>query len=70
MESLEAALAPRLDIDAYLRFLALDNAMVSGDGFYQRVADYSLYRHPDGRFHFVFHDANEMFSTGGQCAGS
>ena len=65
VESLEAALASRLDIDAYLRFLALDNAMVSGDGFYQRGADYSLYRHPDGRFHFVFHDANEMFSTGG-----
>ena len=28
-----------------------------------RAADYSLYRHPDGRFHFVFHDANEMFSA-------
>jgi hypothetical protein len=65
VESLEAALVSRLDLDSYLRFLALDNAMVSGDGFYQRGADYSLYRHPDGRFHFIFHDANEMFSTGG-----
>jgi CotH protein len=64
VESLEAALASRLDVDAYLRFLALDNAMVSGDAFFQRGSDYSLYRHPDGRFHFVFHDANEMFSTG------
>ena len=64
VESLEPVLASRLDIDAYLHFLALDNAMVSGDGFYQRGADYSLYRHPDGRFHFVFHDANEMFNTG------
>ena len=64
VESLEAALSSRLDIDAYLRFLALDNAMSSGDAFFQRVADYSLYRHPDGRFHFVFHDANEMFSMG------
>lgn len=63
-ESLEAALASRLDVDAYLRFLALDNTMVSGDAFYQRVADYSLYRHPDGRFRFVFHDANEMFGPG------
>ena len=61
-ESLEAALASQLDIDAYLRFLALDNAMVSGDAFFQRGSDYSLYRHPDGRFHFVFHDANEMLS--------
>ena len=66
VESLEAALASHLDIDAYLRFLALDNAMVSGDGFYQRGADYSLYHHPDGRFRFVFHDANEMFSAGGR----
>jgi hypothetical protein len=63
-DSLEAALASRLDIDAYLRFLALDNVMVSGDAFFQRVSDYALYRGPDGRFHFIFHDANEMLSTG------
>lgn len=66
VESLEAALASRLNIDAYLRFLALDNALVSADGFYQRGSDYSLYRHPDGRFQFVFHDTNEMFSSGGR----
>ena len=65
-ESLEAALASRLNVDAYLRFLALDNVMASGDGFFQRGSDYSLYRHPDGRFQFVFHDANEMFSMGGR----
>jgi hypothetical protein len=64
VESLEAALASRLDVDAYLRFLALDNVMISADAFFQRVSDYSLYRHPDGRFHFVFHDANEMLSMG------
>ena len=64
VESLEAALASRIDVDAYLRFLALDNVMISGDAFFQRVSDYSLYRHPNGRFHFVFHDANEMLSMG------
>ena len=64
-EALEATLATRLDIDGYLRFLALDNVMVSGDGFYARGADYSLYLDPGGRFHFVFHDANEMFSGSG-----
>jgi hypothetical protein len=64
-ESLEAALASRLNVDAYLRFLALDNVMASGDAFFQRASDYSLYRHPDGQFQFVFHDANEMFSMGG-----
>jgi hypothetical protein len=65
-EALEAALASRLDIDKYLRFLALDNVMASADAFLQRGSDYSLYRHPDGQFHFVFHDANEMFSAGGR----
>ncbi len=64
-DQLEAALAPLLDVDGYLRFLALDNAMSSGDGFYTRVADYSLYLDASSRLHFVFHDANEMFSTGG-----
>ena len=39
--------------------------MASADAFYSRASDYSLYRHPDGRFHFVFHDANEMFNAGG-----
>ena len=65
-ERLEAALATRLDVDGYLRFLALDNVMASADAFYVRASDYSLYRHPDGRFHFVFHDANEMFSEVGR----
>ncbi len=68
-DRLEAALEPILDVDAFLRFMALDTAMASGDGFYQRVADYSLYLDPRGRFHFVFHDANEMFSTGGGRGG-
>jgi spore coat protein CotH len=62
VDRLEAALAPMLDIDGYLKFLALDNVMSSGDGFYTRAADYSLYLDERGRFHFVFHDANEMFS--------
>ncbi|MGB7220288.1 MAG: CotH kinase family protein [Vicinamibacterales bacterium] len=61
-DRLEAALAPMLDIDGYLRFLALDNALFGGDGFYSRAADYSLYLDPSGRFHFIFHDTNEMFS--------
>lgn len=68
-DRLEAALAPILDVDGYLRFLALDTVMASGDGFYQRTADYSLYLDPDGRFHFTFHDANEMFSFGGGRGG-
>jgi hypothetical protein len=68
-DRLEAALAPKLDIDAFLRFIALDNVMVSSDAFFSRGSDYSLYRHPDGRFYFVFHDANEMFGSGGGRSG-
>lgn len=68
-DRLEAALAPMLDIDGYLKFLALDNVMSSGDGFFSRTADYSLYLDPSGRFHFTFHDANEMFSAGGGRGG-
>jgi spore coat protein CotH len=68
---LEAALQPLLDIDSYLRFMALDTAMAGGDGFYQRTADYSLYLDPAGRFHFTFHDANEEFGfSGGRGFGS
>ncbi len=66
---LEAALAPMLDIDGFLRFLALDNAMANGDGFYNRGADYSLFLDPKGLFHLTFHDANEMFSSGGGGGG-
>ena len=68
-ERLETALAPMLDIDGYLKFLALDNVMAGGDGFFSRVADYSLYLDTNGRFHFTFHDANEMFSAAGGRGG-
>lgn len=68
-EQLEAALMPMLDVDGYLKFLALDNVMAGGDGFYSRVADYSLYLDVNGRFHFTFHDANEMFSASGGRGG-
>jgi hypothetical protein len=65
LEVLESALADKLDVDSYLRFLALDNALVSGDGFWTRGADYTIYLDPDGRFHFVPYDMNEMFSSHG-----
>jgi hypothetical protein len=68
-EGLEVALAPLVNLDGYLRFLALDNVMAGGDGFYSRAADYSLYLDPAGRLNFTFHDANEMFSTGGGRGG-
>ncbi|QEH34879.1 Inner spore coat protein H [Aquisphaera giovannonii] len=58
---LESALSPMLDIDGALRFLALDNALINGDGYWSRASDYSLYRDGSGKFHLVPHDMNETF---------
>ncbi|MEY2880463.1 MAG: Inner spore coat protein [Verrucomicrobiota bacterium] len=64
-ENLEAALAPLLDIDGALRFLALDLTFVNGDGFWTRTSDYSIAEDEAGRLHLVPHDMNETFSFGG-----
>ena len=61
-DQLETALAPILDIDETLRFLAVDVALVNGDGYWTRASDFSLFRDPKGRFHITTHDANETFS--------
>ncbi len=60
-EALEAALKPMLDIEGVLWFLALDNALINGDGYWTRASDYSIYRDGSGRFHVLPHDANETF---------
>lgn len=63
VEKLEAALAPLLDIDGALKFLALDNVFVNGDGFWTRASDYYLYQDVKGRFHLIPNDINETFSS-------
>ena len=60
-EKLEAALEPILDVEGVLWFLALDDALINGDGYWTRASDYSIYRNPKGRFHVLPHDANETF---------
>lgn len=64
-EELEAKLEPILDIDGALWFLAVDVASVNSDGYWTRASDYSLYMHPDGKFHVLPHDMNEAFQMGG-----
>lgn len=64
-EQLEEALAPILDIDGALRFLALDCALVNSDGYWTRASDYSLFLDENGQFHTVPHDMNEAFQSGG-----
>jgi hypothetical protein len=66
-EKLEAALAPLLDIDGALKFLAVEVALVNSDGYWTRASDYSLYRDPKGQFHIVPHDVNE--GLGGEGGG-
>lgn len=68
-DQLEAALAPMLDVDEALKFLALDATLVNGDGYWVRSSDYSIYQDTKGRFHVLPQDANETFSTGGGRGG-
>jgi CotH kinase protein len=52
-------LSPILDIDAVLRFLAVEKVLINNDGYWARGSDYSLYIDAQGRFHVVPHDVNE-----------
>lgn len=63
-ERLETALAPVLDVDGALRFLALENVLVNSDGYWTRASDYTIYQHPDGVFHILPYDCNETLSAG------
>lgn len=68
-EQLEAALAPLLDIDGALKFLALEIVFANGDGYWTRTSDYSIGEDGKGRLHIVPHDMNETFSFGGGPGG-
>ena len=70
VERLEQALAPLMDVDAVLKFLALDIALVNNDGFWNDGSDFNIYRGQDGRFRATPHDANEGFRTGGRGGGA
>jgi len=58
-DRLEAALAPLLDIDGALKFLALDVALANTDGYWTRASDYNIYLDAQGRIHVLPHDMNE-----------
>ncbi len=68
-DQLEAALAPLLDIDGALKFLALDTTFSNGDGFWTRTSDYTIGEDSKGRLHVIPHDMNETFSFGGGPGG-
>jgi hypothetical protein len=58
---LEEALAPILDVDGALKFLALENVLINNDGYWIRSSDYSIYQDTKGRFHIIPSDSNETF---------
>lgn len=62
---LEQALAPLLDVDEVLRFLAVEVALVNSDGYWTRASDYNIYMDPKGKFHVIPHDVNEAMSDEG-----
>ena len=62
---LEAELRPILNVDAALKFLALEVALVNSDGYWSRASDYNIYQDPKGRFHIIPHDVNEALGAGG-----
>lgn len=64
-DKLDEALKPLVDMDGLLWFLALDMALLNGDGYWIRSSDYSIYLDEKGRFHFVPSDMNEAFRPGG-----
>jgi hypothetical protein len=66
---LEKALAPMLDIDNVLKFLAVDVTLVNTDGYWTRASDYNIYLDPKGIFHLIPHDANETFGPAGGRGG-
>jgi spore coat protein CotH len=69
-EKLEEALKPMMDIDGLLWFLALDVALVNGDGYWARSSDYSLYLDEKGKFHVFPHDMNEAFKQSAGFGGA
>lgn len=68
-ERLQATLEPILDIDSTLKFLALDVALVNGDGYWTRASDYSMYQDEQGKFHILPFDFNEAFGGEGGAGG-
>jgi hypothetical protein len=63
IDKLPAALAPILDVDGALKFLALDVVLANGDGYWTRASDYNIYEDPAGKFHVFPHDFNEGFAA-------
>jgi hypothetical protein len=59
-----ARLEQVMDLDAYLRHLAIEDILVHGDGYSYRANNYRVYEDPTtGRFHFILHGMDNMFGV-------
>jgi hypothetical protein len=57
-----ARLSAVVDIDAYLRYLAMENIFVHWDGYSFNRNNYRIYENPEtGKFHFILHGMDQMF---------
>lgn len=65
VEQLPDAVEPLLDVDGALRFLAIEVALVNGDGYWTRASDFNIYEDKSGKFHILPHDVNEAMSSSG-----
>jgi hypothetical protein len=64
MEQRKAVFDALMNVDEILWFLAVDNALIDGDGYFSRASDYSIYldrRYQ--RFYLISHDNNETFRS-------
>jgi hypothetical protein len=68
-DQLESALAPILNVEGVLKFLALEVALVNNDGYWARASDYSIYQDEKGKFHVIPHDFNEALMDEGLGGG-
>ena len=64
IDQLDKKLHDRLDVDGALWSLALE-CVFQDEGYFTRGSDYNLYLDPDGRFHLLQHDGNEVMSIPG-----
>jgi len=53
-----------LDVDGYLRHLAIENILVHGDGYSYRANNYRVYEDPSaGKFTFILHGMDNVFGV-------
>ncbi|MCS5626697.1 MAG: CotH kinase family protein [Planctomycetes bacterium] len=64
VEELADKLSSHLDIDSALWSIALE-CVFQDEGYFTRGSDYNLYLDPDGRFHVLQHDGNEVMNIPG-----